>query len=70
MIEKYNPLKTAIHSIRPSKPYQILISKGLINKNDRVIEYGCGYGYDVKYYNDSGYNIIGYDKYNKEEINS
>ena len=69
MIEEYNSLKTAIHRIRPSKPYQILISKGLINKNVKVIDYGCGYGYDVKYYSYLGYNIIGYDKYNKEYNN-
>ena len=54
--------KTAIKRIIPSAP----LLRGYffdLKKTDTILDYGCGYGFDVVYLDTAGYNIVGYDKY-------
>ena len=65
----YNPFKTtAIKRDSLSIPVRYLVEKNLLQ--GRILDYGCGRGFDVESLRNQGYNIIGYDKYNlkfKEE---
>lgn len=40
-----------------------LLRNKLINFDDVILDYGCGYGSDVKFLREKGYNIFGYDPY-------
>ena len=54
--------KTAINRKFPSAP----LLRGIffdLKKEDTVLDYGCGYGFDVKYLQLAGYTVEGYDKY-------
>lgn len=60
----YNPYKlTALKRKKLSLPMEYLLSKGLIR--GKVLDYGCGNGQDVDRLKTLGYDIMGYDKYNK-----
>ncbi len=66
---KYTPEhshRTAIARKTPSKPLRILLEKGYISKNDRILDFGCGKGRDVEYLRENGYDAYGYDPYNPE----
>lgn len=54
--------RTAIKRTAHSKPYQLLIKKGL-DKNHKILDMGCGHGFDVDQLRSQGFNIVGYDKY-------
>lgn len=56
--DKYNR-KTAISRTSPSKPYRLLLEKGLIT--GRVLDFGCGKGKDVEDLVEKSYNAHGYD---------
>ena len=65
--EEYNPFKTAIHrSENFSVPIKKLLEIGVIQKDKKILDYGCGYGEDCIKLLHSGYNIGGYDKYNEK----
>lgn len=64
MIENYNPFITALSRDKPSKPTRILYDKGLLY--GKVLDYGCGKGFDVEWLNKKGIYTLGYDKYNDE----
>ena len=54
--------KTAIKRKLPSAP----LLRGFffdLEKDDFILDYGCGYGFDVTYLQLAGYDIVGYDKY-------
>ena len=54
--------KTAIKRVIPSAP----LMKGYLfdlKKEDTLLDFGCGYGFDVNYLDIIGYNIVGYDKH-------
>lgn len=64
MRENYNPFITALSRDKPSKPTRILYDKGLLY--GKVLDYGCGKGFDVEWLNQQGVYTLGYDKYNDE----
>ena len=61
MISK--PWLTAIHRTKQSAPMRYLLDNNLINKQQIILDYGCGYGFDVKQLSQLGYSIVGYDKF-------
>lgn len=58
---KVVPKLTAIHRNKPSLPLQKIINK--FSKDNSILDYGCGYGFDVAHLQENGFNAIGYDKY-------
>ncbi|MEM1576495.1 MAG: methyltransferase domain-containing protein [Archaeoglobaceae archaeon] len=46
--------------LHPSRPLKIALNKGLIN--GKVLDFGCGYGVDVEYLREIGYEAFGYDR--------
>ena len=60
------PWLTAINRNKISAPLKHVINHNHINKSHRILDYGCGHGFDLNYLKDSGFNIIGYDKYIKK----
>lgn len=60
---EYNPyLKTAITRKGMSKPMKVLKEKDLLQGS--ILDFGCGNGEDVAILSESGFNIVGYDKFN------
>lgn len=55
--------KTAIHRIKPSAP--CLKIEPFLKKDFKILDFGCGYGYDVNYLKNKNFEINGYDKYLK-----
>ncbi len=57
------PENTAISRARPSKPARTLAESRLLVEWDvhSVLDYGCGRGADVGYFNDMGFAAVGYD---------
>ena len=53
MISK--PWLTAIHRTKQSAPMRYLLDNNLINKQQIILDYGCGYGFDVKHLSQLGY---------------
>ena len=52
---------TAKERDKISYPARIIIERNLLKGN--ILDYGCGFGSDVKFIKEEGYNIIGYDPY-------
>lgn len=52
---------TAIKRSAFSKPYQYLLKNDLLE--GKILDYGCGLGYDVEESRKNGLNIAGYDKF-------
>lgn len=50
---------TAIERDRPSFPLRFLLERNLITGN--VLDFGCGFGTDVKFLNSRGINTVGFD---------
>lgn len=67
-----NPEKTAMKRKKISKPLRLLIEKNLISKDMKILDYGCGYGFDVNYLIKFGYTVEKYDSFyfnDKEVLN-
>lgn len=62
--------RTAIARRKPSLPLRIVIDR--FSKEVKILDYGCGRGFDVEYLKSMGYDVQGYDphfsKYNHPEI--
>ena len=56
-----NSFKTAIRRNKPSSPCVWLVKSGLINPDDKVLDYGCGKGDDVRGLANIGIDVTGYD---------
>jgi len=61
---------TAISRTTLSKPYKLFLSQNIINKNQSILDFGCGKGFDVKTLQNKGFDIKGYDKYQNDFKNS
>jgi len=44
------------------------MTEGMKREDVRILDFGCGHGYLVKYLQNIGYNVTGYDAYNDEFI--
>lgn len=53
--------RTAIRRFAPSAPFQVLSRAGLLNGSLSVLDYGCGYGDDVRTLVASGIDARGWD---------
>lgn len=62
---KNNPHLTAIERTKMSFPTRWLKSNKLLI--GEILDFGCGFGFDVQELQKDGYNIIGYDNYYKPE---
>ena len=60
-----NSCLTAITRTKLSAPSKVLLDKGLLK--GRVLDFGCGKGFDVEYLSGLGYNIQGFDPYYQPE---
>jgi len=62
--------RTAIARRKPSLPLRLVIDR--LSKTDKILDYGCGRGFDVEYLKSLGYDAQGYDpyfsKYNHPEL--
>jgi len=62
--------RTAIARRKPSLPLRKVIDR--FSKVDKILDYGCGRGFDIEYLKSLGYDAYGYDpyfsKYNHPEI--
>ena len=54
---------TALRRGCMSAPARYLMCEGLLV--GRILDFGCGYGYDVNALTKLGYDIVGYDKYHR-----
>ena len=52
---------TAIDRIKLSSPVQFLLNQNLLT--GRILDFGCGLGNDVKFLQQKGFDITGYDPY-------
>lgn len=59
--------KTAIVRRELSKPVKTLLTYGLLRKDRRILDYGCGLGGDVAGLQELGYEIEGWDPYHRPE---
>lgn len=59
------PWLTAIHRKTISAPLKKLLELNQLNTNSKILDYGCGHGYDLNYLKEIGLNACGYDKYIK-----
>lgn len=59
------PWLTAIHRKTISAPLKKLLELDEINSTSKILDYGCGHGYDVNYLKKLKLNVCGYDKYIK-----
>lgn len=57
------PWLTAIKRKKISKPMEYLVDNNFILKKHNILDYGCGYGFDIYELDNLGFNITGYDKY-------
>lgn len=65
--EKINhPYLTALKRTKMSVPIRYLLSHQLLK--GRILDFGCGFGYDVDVLHRLGYNISGYDNYYQPEL--
>ena len=56
--------RTAIRRNGPSKPIQLVFSRGLVPSTGRILDFGCGYGEDVQWLRTKSYaEVVGYDSY-------
>lgn len=60
MIKRGN---TAISRNKHSKPYKHMIENNIIHEGMKILDFGCGRGFDVEALKGQGYNIYGYDKF-------
>lgn len=56
-----NSHKTALRRKRPSKPLRHALDCGMINRTQRVLDYGCGHGVDVSHMRGLYIDATGYD---------
>lgn len=64
--EKKNySFNTAIKRTKPSLPLKFLIDKNLLA--GKILDYGCGRGFDSKYLKSLGYDVDSYDPYWKPD---
>lgn len=59
----YNPFATARPRNTLSIPTNILLNSNLLV--GKILDYGCGYGFDTQFLKVKGFNIKGYDKYSE-----
>ena len=60
---KIRPELTAIHRRNISVPLQTILNN--LREEDKILDYGCGHGYDLNFLKKNGFNIKGFDKYIK-----
>lgn len=53
--------RTAINRVGLSRPIQLAISQGIVQREDRVFDYGCGRGDDLRLLSEDGYQCFGFD---------
>lgn len=51
--------KTAMHRSEPSLPAKIIVEQNLVE--GRLFDWGCGHGADLKFFQDSGIEVSGWD---------
>lgn len=56
-----HPHLTAIHRDSMSAPTRYLLNNGLLQ--GRILDFGCGLGFDTNFLKQKGYDITGYDNY-------
>lgn len=60
-----HPYLTAIHRTAISAPTRILVQRNLLK--GRILDFGCGYGFDTDDLKSKGYDITGYDNYYRKK---
>lgn len=61
-VRVFRPERTAIKRAGASLPLRVLISKGMLHETDSVLDYGCGYGGDVKFLTKrQALQVVGFD---------
>jgi DNA phosphorothioation-associated putative methyltransferase len=60
---------TAIKRDKISQPLKAAIKKELFTKDDTILDYGSGKGFDVSYLESEGYTVTGYDPYQDSQPN-
>lgn len=58
---------TAIRRNATSRPLALLLANGLVAANDRVLDFGCGYGEDVDHLRQLGHDAVGWDPHHRPE---
>lgn len=56
-----HPHLTAIHRDKMSAPTRFLLNKRLLQ--GRILDFGCGFGFDTDFLKQKGFDITGYDSY-------
>jgi len=62
---KNNPHLTAIERTSMSFPTRLLKERNMLI--GEILDFGCGFGFDINQLQKSGYNIVGYDNYYRPE---
>ncbi len=60
--------KTALTRYELSRPVSLAVGHGVIDKETRVFDYGCGLGFDVRFLSDQGYDIQGWDPHHHVRV--
>lgn len=66
MSKEIKPWLTAIHRRSISSPLKCILKMDKLHCDNLILDYGCGYGYDLNYLESSGFKVTGYDKYIKD----
>ena len=60
--------KTALNRRGPSVPARTLVQKRLIPKDSRIFDWGCGFVSDVKFFQEQGFFVRGWDPIHKPKM--
>lgn len=61
-----NPHLTALRRVALSSPVRWLKEQGLLG--GKILDFGCGYGFDTDNLHEQGFDIVGYDSFYRQEI--
>lgn len=60
---------TALERTKPSKPVRYLLHYNKLPKQERILDFGCGKGFDVAFLKSLGFHVHGYDPYKEFGFN-
>lgn len=63
----YDPFITAISRTGISAPLKLLVKNFLVQKGEKILDFGSGKGKDTEWLNKNGFKCVAYDKYHDDD---